>query len=346
MNAKAVRNSNIEFVRIISIFVIVLSHTVGVGGGGNLSGINTYLTVLQNSIFHAGVSVTCFMFISGFYGIQLSAPRLNKTWSVVWVCSLGSAAIMALCGGIGFGGILKAVFPVISKKYWYASCYVFLVILSPWINRFADSLEKKDFRRFLAVSVILFYVLPTFFYFELMDDKGKGLVHMLICYLIGRYTAKYIEVPKRSQKTLWILLIAATVVTLSGNLTITLVRGKISLPFSRECSVLTLLIGVLVCLIALHGHCKNKTVNKVARYTFHIYLLNNAMIMLARKVYTLNGASCFFMLQAVIEALVISVACGLLAVPLDRIAVLAARMAEKGENASIRMMQKFRAKGN
>ena len=32
VNAKAVRNSNIEFVRIISIFVIVLSHIVGVGG--------------------------------------------------------------------------------------------------------------------------------------------------------------------------------------------------------------------------------------------------------------------------------------------------------------------------
>lgn len=163
-------------------------------GGESLRGLNEYLVIFQNSCIHAGVGVTCFIFISGYYGISFSRKRLNKIWSIIWVCAICSLFFSVISGNISLIDCFKSIFPVITKKYWYASCYVFLLILSPWINKFIDCLERKDLQKLLLVSIFLFYILPTFFYFDIMNDKGKGLVQMIVCYMVGRYIAKYIDI--------------------------------------------------------------------------------------------------------------------------------------------------------
>lgn len=87
--------------------------------------------------------------------------------------------------------VIKSFFPVISRKYWFYSCYVVLFLLSPWLHAFITRLAEKSFRRFLLLLLVLFSVLPTFFYFEILPDNGKGLGQMIMIYLIGRYISLY-----------------------------------------------------------------------------------------------------------------------------------------------------------
>lgn len=333
---KIVRNSNIELLRIISIFVIVLSHVVG--GGESLSGINEYLVIFQNSSVHAGVGVTCFIFISGYYGIRFSRKRLNKICSIIWMCSICSLFILFMSGNASLTECFKSIFPIITRKYWYASCYVFLLILSPWINEFTDNLEKDNFQKLLLACITLFYVLPTFFYFEIMNDKGKGFVHMVVCYMVGRYIAKYIDISNIKIKILWRDLLGIIAISFGGNIIATLVRGEISWPFSRECSITTLLIGILLCMIALHGTSESKKINAIAVYTFHVYLLNNALIIFISQYFCANENSMLYMFEQLLIAGAICCICVLIAIPLNMIAGLVAKVTNRIENICLKDM--------
>lgn len=92
-------------------------------------------------------------------------------------------------------------------------------------------------------------------------------------------------------------LIGIIVITFCGNIIATLVRGEISWPFSRECSITTLLIGILLCLISLHGVSKSEKINAIAVYTFHTYLLNNALILFINQFFVANIASKIYILS-------------------------------------------------
>ena len=87
--------------------------------------------------------------------------------------------------------IVKSCMPFVTRKYWFYSCYLCLLIFSKYINRFIDSLEQEEFKKLLVVLLIIFSVFPTLFYFEIIPDNGKGLFQMLIIYMLGRYVGKF-----------------------------------------------------------------------------------------------------------------------------------------------------------
>ena len=57
--------------------------------------------------------------------------------------------------------LVKTFLPFITRKYWFYSTYVCLFIISGYIQKFLDSLEKKEFERLLIILLFLFSVLPT-----------------------------------------------------------------------------------------------------------------------------------------------------------------------------------------
>lgn len=329
MANKNTRNSSVELLRIISIYAIVLSHVVGSGKSLG-EGINEYLVIFQNSFVQAGTGVTCFMLITGYFGNKFSSHKLISTWSLIWVCSVFSTGLLFISGLSGKMELVKSLLPVITKKYWYASCYIFVFILSPWLNKFTERLSKKELKQLLIICIGLFYIIPTIFYFEIMEDKGKGLVHMIIAYMLGRYIRNYIDVKKLSVKKLWLLLFAAMSVTFIGNIAATLIRGQISWPFSRECTITILCIGVILVLLAVHTTLNNPIINKIAVYVFPIYLLNGAVISLTRKIFDITKYydSIAFLPLALLKTFFICSVCLLIALFLKCISAVITHLIE------------------
>ena len=97
--------------------------------------------------------------------------------------------------------LVKSCLPFITRKYWFYSCYICLLLFSGYLQKMIEYLKKEEFQRLLLLLLILFSVLPTFFYFELIPDNGKGLVQMIMVYMIGRYIRMYrdINLPKKSR---------------------------------------------------------------------------------------------------------------------------------------------------
>lgn len=82
--------------------------------------------------------------------------------------------------------------PIATKQYWYASAYMGLLFLMPWLNKFLRGCSKTECLR-LFKSMILFIVYVTCANrvgdcFTL--NGGYSLLWLIILYLIGAVTKK------------------------------------------------------------------------------------------------------------------------------------------------------------
>ncbi len=267
---KKQRNSSVELLRLFALFSIVLCHTIG--GGKGLEGVNMYYALFANTFFNAGTGVVILMLITGYFGAHLTAKRFNGSYSIIYVCSLFTLAFSCFFAAPSLKQIAFAFFPVTTKFLWYASCYIFTLLLSPFLDAVSERAEKRKFQLFILTAIVLFYVLPTFLYFEITEDKGKGIAHMIVAYFIGRYLKKY--PPRLSKKSLWLILAGTLAFAFAGNAAATIIRhGVISYPFSRDCSVTTLIIAATLLLLASENTFFIRPVNHLSSKVFYIFLL-------------------------------------------------------------------------
>lgn len=215
------------------------------------------------------------------------------------------------------------------EKSWYS----FLTMLFIFMELFVAHFLGPAATSFWTVAYLTIFTFNKEFMYRHYVFENKLYTDMF-----GRYVAKYCNIKKFRLSRLWFSLLGSILLTFMGNIVATLVRGEISWPFSRECSITTLLIGVLMCMIALHGTGNSKVINAIAKYTFHIYLLNNALILFIRRYIVADSSSISFMLEVIIEAVLICSVCGLIAMPLDKIAKLFVKIFDKVENVFLQFL--------
>lgn len=133
--------------------------------------------------------------------ITLKRDKLFSLWCIVIFYSLADAAVSYSIGTpLTLSELFKSIFPTITGKYWFFTTYMLLAIFSPYINKIPQILPQKQFKNLLLLLIAVFYFFPTFFYFGINKDNGKGPVCMFIVYLIGRYIALHAKRPPQSEK--------------------------------------------------------------------------------------------------------------------------------------------------
>ena len=169
MELKAQRNSNIELLRIIAMLMIVAHHYAlyGLSAEYLVDGPNRWLTSLLFSYGKTGVNI--FILITGYYMVNMnfSIKRPLKIMGQVWFYSLlmllVCLRIPAVSEQIGRNQMLAALFPISSNEYWFATQYVLLLAVSPFLNRFAHSVGEKQLTLCVIVLVIFNSVIPCMF---------------------------------------------------------------------------------------------------------------------------------------------------------------------------------------
>lgn len=264
------RNSSVELLRIFALFSIVLTHTIG--GGKNLSGINMYFGLFANTFFNAGTGVVILMLITGYFGAHLTQKRFNNAYSIIYICSLFWLVLDIVFKTATMKSIIFSFIPVTTNFLWYASCYIYTLLLSPFLDKAADAMSKKTYQAFIGLTLVLFYLVPTFLYFDIAGNKGKGLVHMVLAYFIGRYLKKY--PPEITKKTALLIAGGTYIFAFAGNLAATVVRhGVLSYPFSRDCTATTLIEAAALLIAATKTEFTLKGVNFFSSKIFYIFLL-------------------------------------------------------------------------
>lgn len=262
------RNSSIELLRIICLVLIFWMHGADSYVDNEISAwINIVVAVIGN------IGVSCFILISGYYGIRLHVKKMMHLECMLLFYSW-TALILQFVWGNHLGGeeVLSYLLPVIGKRSWYFTCYFALAFLSPFLNELVEKLNKARFKQLLVTMLVIFSGITTFFFFDINGDGGKGMVHMTMLYLIGRYIGTYKEKQKYEMKKLlgMFAIVAGVNFWLNGALYV--VTGTVQNRFARDNTLFTVFEAVLIFLIFKNMYFENEFVNRLAKHVPAVFL--------------------------------------------------------------------------
>lgn len=190
---RQVRNSNIELLRIICMIIIIASHYASHGEFNFAPEITSFNKTLINCLRIGGkVGVNCFVMIFAYFQINkdMRVNKVIKLCAQVWCYVVLMCIIKMLCGyySEGFYDSDKLILPICKNISWFATIYIVVYILSPYLNKGLKSLSKKEYQGLIAAEVLL-WILPSSILGQNLGSNA--LTHFFMFYTIGAYMKLY-----------------------------------------------------------------------------------------------------------------------------------------------------------
>lgn len=337
---KQERNSNYELMRIISMLMIVIFHIIVHGQVLNNYQNEGAMLITEFILFMTLVHVNSFVLISGYFQSNLKFKQ-SKLWSIINQNLFYRILIVSIFLSMDLISlnkveILKETAIINMTEYWFIKTYIFLYCLTPFINKFIKTLDKKDYQKLLILLLILFSIIPTVTGGGAFDNNGFTLYNFVFLYLIGAYLKKYplkeMYVFKPMTKRLYqISMIAIFITTCSLNFMLTnymnkignvnSILGELNNYIERASTAYSnpFVIIQTIAYFEFFGtlNIKNKIINKIASLTLGVYMIHdNGFI--STNVYKWlkidNGPiySYKFIIYILIVAIVIYIACSII----------------------------------
>lgn len=190
------RNYGIDFLRIISMIMIVTLHVLGHGGiieGSELYPIRNKIIWLMEILSYCAVNI--YGIISGYvgYGRKHKISSLIYLYFQVIFYTLSISIIyMIKSQSIDWNMLKIAVNPVQFNVYWYFTAYFSLFFFMPFLNIILDRFTRNEMKKLIVCILIIFSLLPTIFYTDYSETKnGYSFLWLASLYLLGGYMKKY-----------------------------------------------------------------------------------------------------------------------------------------------------------
>jgi len=298
MNKK--RMANIELLRIVAMIFVVILHYQGKGGtllpwGDTNFTTNTYIAWFVQAF--ALVAVNVYVLIGGYFLTDSSfkISRILKLWLQIFFYSAGIWLIFLALGQVpeiytGAYWVSMFILPVTSGHYWFASSYIFLCLLAPFLGLAAHKMTKKQLQTCIVILLLLFsrvwrILLPMS---TPIDDRGYGILWFVVLFMIAAYIRLYVQIKGKWVKPLLIYVISSVCLFLSLLVigTITQSIGKMEQFYAvlYEYNAPFTIIGAVALFIAfLNMNIKSdklgKVINIFASATFGVYLLHEHVLL-------------------------------------------------------------------
>lgn len=282
MNKK--RESKYELLRIISMLLII-AHHFSVHGGfkypNNTLAVNSVFTQILLSGGKLGVNI--FVLISGYF---LSKSKI-KVKRIICLClqilfySLVIFGVFTIAGLQPFSikELIKNIFPISYNLWWFASTYIALYLLSPFINKVISVLSKKQYRLLLIIMFVMWSFIPTLLF---TFSQANDLLWFVFLYLLAGYIRIHLDEKTNSVKRYCIITIALIFLIFLLNILFDVLGMKIAFfakhatTFYSQDRVTTLLIAVFMFLMFKNLKIKPSVIiNSIASTVFGVYLIHD-----------------------------------------------------------------------
>ena len=253
------RNSNIELLRILIMFMILLLHANVMSFGMPTDySVTSFLRSFAEAFTLTPVNI--FVLITGYFGTRFAIDKLGNLLYQVLFCIVPISLLLCWWRGseVSLGDV--SVF-----HYWFINAYIGLLVFVPVLNTAVATFTRQQFKRFLILYYVAIILCGGFLEIEGIGvNKGYSIVWFIFLYLIGRYVRLYpptASVPKM----LTLILLAC----MGKAMLIFLVHKGINYvdPFILVQSVCTLLLFT-------RFEIKSGLINKIAASTTMVYLIN------------------------------------------------------------------------
>lgn len=191
---KGNRHMGLEWLRIISMLMIILLHSIDHSG--------LYETLVPGtSIYYAEqflyaivqVCVNCFILISGYFLVTSSfkLKKLGLLWIEVVFYALVIRIVMISLGQVPFSitSVLSCFAPIITGRYWFITIYFGMYLLSPFFNIAINAMSKKQHKNLLLVLFLLLSVWISIYpaFKGMNSGNGWGLAWFTFLYFTASY---------------------------------------------------------------------------------------------------------------------------------------------------------------
>ncbi|MCI8391850.1 MAG: acyltransferase [Roseburia sp.] len=268
---RAARNSSFELLRILALVLIFWMHGSSSYSNNELS---AWLCIAISTVGNIGVSL--FILISGWFGIRLNVKKMIKLdLMLMFYCWIGLALqyVWGTAGLLDGSQKLAYILPVIGRFSWYFTCYFALAFLSPFLNEMTEKLTRERFFALIVTMLVIFSGITTCFFFDITQDGGKGIVNMILLYLIGRYLRMYHEDHIFSTGKLLAVFAGTSIVNFALNGGLYVVTGTVQNRFARDNTLFTIAEAVCIFLVFRNFHFENRLVNKIAGMVPAVFIM-------------------------------------------------------------------------
>lgn len=265
------RNSSVELFRIFCVLAILAMHGIGEvldSASGNDMVAIIFITSICN------MSSSCLMILSGYYGVSWHWSKLITLYGLSIFWSIGGLIVNFALGFpfdiCGRQELLSHLFPVLSSRNWFVTGYIYILILSDYINLIPEKLDQKKYAKLIVILLIIFSVLPTIFFFDSTNTGGKGFIHLFIMYLLGAYIKRYVDLQSIQKRTL--LLSASFIFLFTGILNLGAEKLGVRFWFLRDCSIFIVAEAAIFCVLFLKFKFYNNLINGLSKNVVSIIL--------------------------------------------------------------------------
>ena len=281
------RQINLELLRIVSMFLIILLHSIDHSGvlqrAENLGGKIYYIELFLYALTQ--VSVNLFVMISGYFLVKsdFKMVKIIRLWLEVVFYSLTIRIIFIVVGIKAFStlSVISCFFPVVTGRYWFVTIYLGMYVISPFLNITIKALSKRQLASLNITLFLLFSAWNTIVpeIKGMNAGAGWGLPWFIVLYFSAAWFRLY---HVRSMKwtrnvVLWIMIGALTAlsVTFSNSGSI---AQKVFMNWYRYDSVPVYLATILLFSAFLNMEIRALTVQYhilwIAQTTFGVYLIH------------------------------------------------------------------------
>ena len=274
------RNSGIETLRIVAMFMILLLHSIYYSFG--IPDRELFCTRPMYSLFWFGahafgiIAVNVFVLASGWFGIRANfcrlAALLYQNFFFVLVLN---------CIGVAFLGqsltlkMARNLF-LLTDWNWFAKCYILLWVLSPVLNAYVKSVSRFAFRRFLllffAIQTLYGWLVPVAYGF----NGGYSVLSFIGLYLLARYAR--IHQPRFSlnkRRFDAAVYISCSILLLClGIVTVLFERPTLYMKTIQYNNPLVIVSALFFFLIFAKSSFSSRPINKIANSAYAVYLFH------------------------------------------------------------------------
>lgn len=265
------RQSNIELLRIVAMFAILFGHFIG-HGYADIENIQSTYKGDVNLIILSFISVhvNLFLLITGYFGIKLRWMSFIRLFIKCFFYALIIYILWALLThhSINITIIIKrCLFFCHTSPWWFIENYFYLMLFSPLLNKYINSLNKNQYLKTLFLLSFINVIIGGLFKSSL-NVTGFTIHHFIFIYFIGGYIRRYGLFDRMKSKNLfYIYLICSLLHFVSMVSGYEIIRGYIN-PF-------TLLGSIVVFCLFLRVKINNNIINWIASSSLAVYLLHD-----------------------------------------------------------------------
>ena len=274
------RQSNFEFLRIVAMLMVISLHYLGHGGvlyNADIFSVNFFVSNLIESLCIFAVNI--YVLISAYFlcDSKVNYKKIIKLWSQVSFYTIGIYIIISLITDIKMNplDLIKSIFPIVNMEYGFVSAYFILVIISPFINKLINSLNKREYSILLVTILIIFNVLGIQLPIASITYSYFG--NFVVLYLIAGYIKKYLNEFSLKKKHITVVFVGCVLAIFIGRILLYKInRGDIAyLLLKYNC---VFVMGGSIALFILFKSIDlgvNKKINYISSLTFGVYLIHD-----------------------------------------------------------------------